>query len=71
MKVIKLCPFCGGKVKLTKEQWVSVDFCNYLFYEDIIKVQCKSCGASGKKFRISENNYAKEAAIEFWNRRAR
>lgn len=70
-RIINLCPFCGGKGKLIKEQEYDYNFSIWGDYKYFVRVQCKSCGATGKKVKVSQKYCANQEAIQFWNKRAR
>jgi Lar family restriction alleviation protein len=61
MRLLKLCPFCGGKATLIDAPESG--------NEGAVVVQCDSCGASGPcVFGVKDD--PKPHAIECWNRRA-
>lgn len=56
MKELKPCPFCGGKVKATR------DFCDVLFFK------CTKCKVVAS-FDNETCNLHTDKEIDYWNRR--
>lgn len=78
---LRKCPFCGGEADIFDNSNEEVNYRAFGYgirgYPTWYKCYCKECGATGSTVHIEkgcENNkiyekWAKEKAIEAWNRR--
>lgn len=64
VRVIQLCPFCGGEAGWVYDDWQAAPF---------EAIRCQVCGASSSRFyfdRLHPRGDAREKALAAWNRRA-
>ena len=59
-RVLKPCPFCGGKAELSSVR---------VGGKDASYVYCKRCGSRGEYFWVNPKYAGVEKSIEAWNRR--
>lgn len=81
MAELKSCPFCGGEADILDNRNEQVSYRAFGYgtrgYPTWYKCYCKNCGATGAISRIEKGcemnktyeKWAKEKAIEAWNRR--